>query len=164
MRLDPTMVRRQIENLLISCPELADDEVLRADMIEGETDAYKFLGEVEERRVEAESVAHELANRISRLDERSQRYERRAQAMRGLMFKIMEAANIKKIEMPAATLSIRSGTQKVIITDVDCIPDRLCRVVSEPDKAAIKSELMTGTHVPGAHLSNAEPTLSIRTK
>ena len=65
---------------------------------------------------------------------------------------------------PAIRMSGTNATGGFIITDVDCIPDRLCRVVSEPDKAAIKSELMTGTHVPGAHLSNAEPTLSIRTK
>ena len=37
--LNVERIRQQITALLLECPELGEDEVLRADMIEGNTDA-----------------------------------------------------------------------------------------------------------------------------
>jgi hypothetical protein len=96
---------------------------------------------------------------------RQERFERREKAMRAMEFKIMEAANIKKAELPEATLSIRNGQQKLIgEPDLDFVPFEFIRVKREIDRNAIKEALKAGQTVTGFELSNAEPSLSIRTK
>lgn len=165
MRLDPNIIRQQIANLLLQNPELSEDEILRADMIEGETDAFDFLRMVERQRQEAASMAGAIASNTAELGLRQERFERREKAMRALMFKIMEAADIKKAELPEATLSIRNGQQK-LVGDASpySVPAQYTREKLELDKTAIKEALKSGTTVTGFELSNAEPTLSIRTK
>ena len=69
-----------------------------------------------------------------------------------------------RIELPEATLSIRVGMPKVVVTDEAVLPDTLCRIKREPDKTKIKESLLAGNAVEGAVLSNAEHTLTIRTK
>ena len=164
MRLDVDHIRQQISNLLLACPELAEDEILRADMIEGETDANEFLIACEKKRVEAKWLAASIEFHQEELDERKKRFERSEQAMRELMFKVMQAADLRKLELPAATLSIRPGVPKVIITIEELLPLEMWRFTKSPDKTKIKETIQGGTPVPGATLSNAEPTLSIRTK
>lgn len=163
-RLDPTIVKQQIGNLLAAYPELQEDDVLRLDMIEGETEAFEFLRAVEQRRQEAASLAGAIAGNIAELGLRQERFERREKAMRALAFKVLEAADLPKVELPEATLSIRAGQSKVIITDEAVIPDVLCKITRAPDKARIKELLKQGQSVRGAELSNTEPTLSIRVK
>ena len=80
------------------------------------------------------------------------------------MFQMLQLARLRKLELPAATLSLRNGTPRVIITDEAAIPDALCRFKREPDKAAIKTTIQDGGYVAGATLSNAEETISIRTR
>lgn len=164
MRLDPNQVRLQIDALILQFPELTEDDILRADMIEAETDLHELLRMLERKRQEACSLAGAIASNIAELGLRQGRFERREQAMRAAMFKIMQWADVRKAELPEATVSIRNGTQRVIITDEANIDDILCRFKREPDKTRIKEMLTTGTSVRGAELSNAEPTLSIRTK
>ncbi len=165
MRINPSFVQHQIAALLVAYPELAEDDQLRADMIEGETDAFEFLRMVEAKRREATSLAGAVAGTIAELELRLGRFERREKAMRDLMFRVMQAADIKKAELAEATVSIRNGTPKVIITDETVLPDIACRFKREPDKTKIKELLQTEPfYVAGATLSNPEPTLSIRTK
>jgi hypothetical protein len=165
VRLDPSIIRQQISNLLLQCPELQEDEVLRADMIEGETEAFDFLRIVERQRQEAASMAGAIASNIAELGLRQERFERREKAMRGLAFKVMEAADLRKAELPEATYSIRNGQQK-LVGDVptDHVPEQYRRVKIEIDRAAIKDALKNGSVIPGFELSNAEPGLSVRTK
>lgn len=163
MRLDPNIVRQQIVNLLVQFPELEEDEQLRADMIEGETDLHEFLSMVERKRQDAAELAGAVAGSIAQLELRQGRFERREQAMRSLMFKVLQFAELRKVELPEATVSVRDGVQKVIITDEAIIPDILCRIKREPDKLKIKDLLKSGSPVRGAELSNAEPTLMVRT-
>lgn len=163
--MNPDIIRNQIASLLLLYPELQEDDVLRADMIEGSTDAHDYLRIIERKRQEASAFAGAIAGNISDLAERQERYERREKAMRELMFKILQAGDLKKLELPEATLSVRNGTPKVIITDEAALPswDSIWRIKREPNKAAIKA-LLEGGPIPGATLSNAEPVLSIRTK
>ena len=165
MCFDVNLVRLQITNLLVQFPELSEDDVLRADMIEAETEMHEFLRDVETRRREAATMAGAIASNIADLELRQQRFERREKSMRALAYKVLEAAEVTKpIELPEATYSIRKGTPKVIVTDESLLPDNLCRIKREPDKTKIKELLTSGSPVKGAELSNAEPTLSISTK
>lgn len=164
MKIDPALIKHQINNLLVQYPELADDEQLRADMIEGETELHEFLRDLELMRRNTVALIDGLTEAMSIFGLRQKRFEGREQAMRQLMFKLMEIADLKKLELPEATLSIRNGTPKVIVTDEQKLPDNLFRIKREPDKIKIKEFLQTGANLVGAELSNAEPTLSIRTK
>lgn len=164
MRLDPDIIRLQIANLIAAHPELAEDDVLRADMIEGATDAHEFLRMVERRRQEAAAFVCGIESAIGDLRLRSARYVRREEVMRELMFKVLQAGNVPKLELPEATLSVRQGTPKVVITDDQLLPHEFVRLIEQPDKISIKLALEKGETVPGAELSNAEPTLAIRVK
>ncbi len=162
--LDPLAVRLQVDQLLREYPELLEDEVLRADMIEGETDLHKFLSTAERIRQEAVAMVKGTDLVLADLLQRKRRFERRDEALRRLMFSLLQMAQLRKVELPAATLSLRNGTPYVIITDETVLPDNVIRFKREPDKAKIKAALETGAHVPGATLSNAEETISIRTR
>lgn len=164
MRLDPATVQQQIAALLVQYPELAEDEVLRADMIEGETEAFEFLSRIVRKIKETDAIVGGLFTYQGELTDRAHRMERRIEAFRALAFKIMQTADLRKAELPEATLSVRQGNAKVIITDETVVPDEYCRFKREPNKSVIKTALETGEYIPGATLSNAEPTLTVRVK
>jgi sugar-specific transcriptional regulator TrmB len=163
-RLDPQIIQQQIAELLIEYPELAEDEILRADMIEGETQAIEFLAEIVRRLEDTASLRDGVSERIRELTDRKSRFERRVEALRSMAFKVMNTADLKKVELPTATLSIRTGAPQVVIYDSTSLPADCLRIKTEPDKTAIKEKLKAGGAVPGAYLSNSEPTLSIRVK
>jgi len=75
----------------------------------------------------------------------------------------MEATELRKMELPEATLSIRSVAPSVIITDEENLPDIACKFERKPDKAKIK-ELLASGWVAGATLSNGTKSLTIRIK
>ncbi len=166
MRLDPTQVRKQIDALLVAYPQLKEDEEAWLLSLESETDFNNLLRQLERKRQESLSMCEAIESNIETLAARKYRFEHRQEAMRDIMFKLMEWAKQRKVELPEATLSIRAGTPKVVITDEALIPDELCRLKREPDRVKLK-ELLTqsGPLLNGAaFLSNAEPSLSIRTK
>lgn len=162
--MNPDLVRRQIENLKLQFPELAEDEDAWALTIESETGAVEMLRQIERRRQDAAHMAGAIASNIAELGLRQERFEGREKAMRALAFKIMEATNLRKTEMPEATYSIRAGQPKLIIKDESAVPDNLCRIKREPDKTVIKDAMMNGYSPSWAELSNGEPSLSVRVK
>jgi hypothetical protein len=162
MKLDPAMLEREIQSLIAAYPELADDEELRASMVEGSTEAFDVLARCVANEAEAKAMSTALAARMDDLKIRVSRFEKRREAMRDLIFRVMSAADLRKAELPEATLSIRPGTAKVIVSNEDDLPDDFFRVTRSVDKAAIRDALKAGKFVPGAEMSNGEDTLSIR--
>lgn len=158
-----SLVVLEIIKLLNEHPELAEDDVLRADMIEGETDANEILRKIEAERQNSLCMAGATATRIAELELRQQRFEKREKAMRDLAFKIMQAADLRKIELPEATYSVRNVAPKVMITNEDALPDAACTLIRKPVMKAIK-ELLERGPIPGATMSNGAETLSIRTR
>jgi hypothetical protein len=165
MRLDPTFVRAQIEALRYSHPEIWDgDEMLLADMLEGETNLKEFLDAAVFHMLEEEAFAQSIGDLITKIKARQQRFERRGEAMRAIAYKLMSHAEVRKVELLQATLSIRAGQPKVIITDETALPPDCVRIRTEPDRIAIKEHLARGEPVAGAELSNSEPVLAVRVK
>lgn len=165
-RLDPVFVRMQIEALRVSHPDIwdADDEKLLADMLEGETGLHEFLAAAIDRMLDADAKADGIQLLIDEWKARSARFVQRSDALRALAFKLMQQAGVRKIELVPATLSIRTGTPKVIVTDEAALPPACIRIKREPDKIAIRDHLARGEQVPGAELSNSEPQLAVRIK
>jgi Gp157 protein len=163
IEMNPSAIQQQIANLLLAHPELAEDDILRADTLEGQTDLHEFLRMIERRRQEAEHMTEAIARNIVALGERKDRIERREQAMRKLMLQVMEAANLRKVEIPEATISVRAGSERLVINDETSVPRELCRVKYTPDKERIKDMLKSGTSVNWAAIVTGEPSVTIRT-
>ena len=164
--LDPTFIRAQIENLRHTHPGIWDegDETLLADMLEAETGLNEFLARVVDVMDDAEENIDGINIKMDERKARKVRFEQRYEAMRELAKKLMDQAGVPKVVLPAATLSIRAGQPRVIITDEARLPESFVRIKREPDKHLIASYLKSGEPVPGAELSNSEPQLAIRVK
>src|SRR3990167_6910226 len=139
MRLDLAIVEKEIAVLLAANPELAEDEALRLDMIEGETEAFRVLSKLVRQIGETESTIAGLDNYINQLEARKERFEHRKHVFRALIFRLMSIADIRKAQLPEATLSIKASARKVIITDETQIPEPFWRVIREINKALINS-------------------------
>ena len=163
-RLDPTFLRAHIEALRHSHPQIASEEDQWLLTLESETDLHEFLARVVARMQDTDAKIDGIGNLIAALKARCDRFEQRSDAMRALMFKLLMQAGLKRLELAAATLSIRAGQPRVIITDEARLPENFIRIKREPDKHLIASYLKAGEHVPGAELSNAEPSLAVRVK
>jgi hypothetical protein len=161
--LDPTYVRAQIELLRIRNPEIWEDDDTVLLALESETNLFELLSRAVAHMQDAQAIADGLSNLIADLKIRRDRRLDRIDALRSLMQKLMYTAGTQRIELLRATLSIRAGQPKVIITDEAALPDRLCRIKREPDKKLIREHLESGT-VEGATLSNSEPVLTVRVK
>lgn len=163
--LNPDIIRQQIANLGMRFPQLIEDAEAWALSIESETSTFDLLRQIEKRRQEAASMAGALASNIAEIEIRQARFVEREKAMRVLAFKIMEAAELRRAEFAEATYTIRNGQQKLVgDLPLENIPSEFIRTKSELDRPLLKQALQAGRNITGFELSNAEPTLSIRTK
>jgi len=131
------------------------DQRLRADTIEGESDAIELLDRFAELVITDEVLA-ELARA------RAQRLEKRAQAHRQVVERMLIALELNEpIERSAYTAGLSYRTT-AIITDPAALPDEVVR--KAPDMRLISKLLRDGHPVDGATLSNPQPHLTIRTR
>lgn len=163
-RLDPTVIRNQVEALIALCPELADDEQLRHDMLEGSTEAFDFLSMVARRIISDKALADGTGAYINELRERKERIDRRVDGFRSLALKILQAANLKKAELPEATFSVTKGREKLTIPDPAAVHETFCKVSYSPDTALIKEALAAGTDINWAAMVTGEPSITMRIK
>lgn len=161
---DIQALRNTMDALFLEFPELADDEQFRADVMEGETAINDVLARLVNVSRDAETMAEAVKARKLEIGERQSRFERKAEAARKLILSVMEKAELPKIQLTEATLSMRHLPPAPIVQDVDALPDNCVRIERKPDMKAIKAELEGGREVPGIAMSNGRPSLTIRTK
>ncbi|MEL4072259.1 siphovirus Gp157 family protein [Ochrobactrum sp. GPK 3] len=159
---DVTVLEREFADLVAAYPELAEDDELRADTIEGETDAYRVLGKILAIERDANSMALAIGERAKELAARKDRYSRRKDAMRALLLRLLKAADLNKVSLPEATVSVGKGRAGVEIVDESLLPDNVVKMKREPDKTAIKAALDAGEDVPGAVLRVGGETITVR--
>lgn len=164
LHLDAQFVKAELAKLIEAHPELADDEALRLDTIEGETNAYAIISRALEQRQEAEMMAGAVSSRMVEMTKRRGRFERKSEAMESLIKSIMKVANLPKLTLPEATISITRPRETVGIIDIDELPQGFFKTIRQADKAAIKDALAGGQDVPGAALVIGSEGLMIRTK
>lgn len=155
-------VLREITYLLEGFPQLADDEELLRDTLEGSTDFNEVMDKLLGMMRESETLAEAVSARVGKLRERQTRLTHRAQFYRGLMHRLLEKTGLKSVALPEAKISVVNAPDKVIITDEAAIPDAFMRITKEPNKAAIKTALKNGEYVSGATLSNPGTTIQVR--
>ena len=161
--LDPDLVRRQVENLKLTNPDVFEDDELWALTLESETDFHALLTKIVRRIEDTKALASGTGERLQDLAARKLRFEHRMDSLRALLFKLMEAADLSKCELPEATISLRNVAPSVVITDEENLPDIACKFERKPDKTKIKELLATGPVI-GASMSNGSKTLTIRIK
>ena len=155
-------VLREISSLLEAFPQLAEDEGLLKDTLEGNTRFNEVMDRIVTEMKDNETLAEATSVRIGKLRERQTRLVHRSQFYRALMHRLMERAGLKSIALPEAKISVVNTPEKVIVTDESAIPDAFCKITREPNKAAIKNALKSGTYIPGATLSNGGTTIQVR--
>ncbi|MDE2105686.1 MAG: siphovirus Gp157 family protein [Patescibacteria group bacterium] len=162
--LESSFLKAEIARLIEANPELSEDEVLRADMIDGETEIAKIMAAVLNELNAARTMAVAIKSRENELQERRGRFERREASMRSLMRNIMRAADLDKIMLTEATLSIMKPRTSVNVIDVEALPQGFFKIRKDPDKTALKAALEAGERIPGAELALGDETLMIRVK
>ena len=161
---DVAYTAKAIDDMLAAYPELAEDETLRSDMIEAETDLPALASKIVQVRAERLAYAEGLNGLIKDMTARRDRFARGADGLKALLLRIMATAKLPKLTLPEATISITPGRSTVSIEDVEQLPQGTFTLVRQPDKAAIKAMIEAGEDVPGAALVTSENTLTVRTK
>lgn len=164
LAMDAAKLEGEIRHMLSVFPELADDEDLRLDTLEGETDFNRIMSRLVRVRNEKLAGAEGLSEYIGDLSERKARQVRGADGVKALMLSLMSVADIPKLVLPEATISVTKPRTSVEVTDPDALPQGTFATVRKPDAAAIKAMLEAGDDVPGATLKTGEPGLTVRTK
>ena len=154
----------QLNSLLSEYPELADDEQLRADVLEGETGITEIMERLYSVECEAKGFSAGIKERQSDLAARKKRYEHKVEAMRRLMLLVLNRADLPKMEMTEFTVSTRKVPPAVVVDDPASVPFEFGSSTWSPDKKLIKAALADGTDVPGCHMSNGDISITVRSK
>jgi hypothetical protein len=144
-------------------PDL-DDQTL-ADTLEGATDFREALATLIRSALEDECLAKALKDRLDQMKGRLSRLEARASSKRQVAVENMELADLRKLQEPDFTASVRLGPPSVTIVSEDELPiDYLLPQPPKPDRRAILEALTGGSFVPGAVLSEPKISLSVRSQ
>ena len=160
-KYDIDMLKRTIELLLERYPELREDEELKEDMLEGSTDFRETMERLLRKTQDSIYLAKACQDAERDIHNRRARFEKRVEFGRELMKRLMEAADVRKLEFPTATLSLMNTPPQVVILNEYEIPDDFMRIKKEPNKVLLK-EMLEKMDVRGATLSNGGTALVIR--
>ncbi len=141
------------------------DEQTLADTVEGITDLHEILEAVIRSALADEALAGGLKGRIADMQDRLDRLRDRASKRRQIARDIMVELDLKKLNAPDFTASIREGNPALVVLDEGAVPS----IYWEPsaprlNRQGLASELKNGAEVPGVTLSNPEPILSVRVR
>jgi hypothetical protein len=145
---------------------LGDDEQLKLDMLEGETDLFSIARRLLEANEDDEGIIEALEQQIGdrkiRKDRAGLRIERRKTAIASLM----DCAHITKLPLPEATVSLRTLKPRPKVVDENRLPGEFTTKVLliKPDLDAIKEAIERGEEIPGVIITNGGSSLSVRRK
>ena len=186
VRLDPIREAKAAAALRESIIAMAgEDEELIADSIEGETSLFELIDGLLASMAADEAFISGLEAMIDTLKARKERFAKRIETSRELITQALAIAELPKVERPSATLTIAARAPAAIVTDEAAIPSTYFKAARPTlDKKALTDalrarakalrELPTDEEacasalaclppdIPGATLSNAAPSLTIR--
>lgn len=140
----------------------ADDDALREDTIEGQTDLKELISEAIDMAEDMEDMSDVIAKRIEALKARKARMENKAEMIRAAVASALGAVNLRTMRLPAATLTLKATPPKVIISEESEIPSQFWKPQPPKlDKKALAEALKNGP-VAGATLSNGGTTIQIK--
>jgi hypothetical protein len=144
-------------------PEI--DEQTLADTLEGLTDLHDIITAILRSALADEALAAGLKGRIAEMEGRLARLQDRASKRRQIAKDVMVELDLKKLQAPDFTASIRPGTPALMVIDEAAVPS----IYWEPrepklNRQELVSDLKQGAEITGVSLSNPEAVLSVRTK
>src|SRR6185312_9947714 len=152
------------EHLLAEYREAIDEATLR-DTLEGISSLPDALATVVRSYLDDLMTAAALGMRIGDMQQRLSRIEARAEKKRATITAVMEKADIKKLEQPDFTASLRAVPPGLVVADETLIPaDYWKPQPAKLDKRGLLAALNAGTSIAGVSLGNGGTTLSVRTK
>jgi hypothetical protein len=155
--------RNSVTSLLADFPDLADDEQLRADMIEGATSFNDVIRRLVIEAKTAAGKAEGVKITVKELSERKARLEHQEERIRALILSLMQMAGLRKLPLPEATLSVTDKKPQPLKPDsVDGLPDEFIRVTRDVNMAAIHAAYKEGRIIDGIAMSNGGVVLQIR--
>ena len=141
------------------------DEELLLDMAEGETSLFECIDALLLRMSADRALVVGTDSVIADLDARKRRVEKRIALDRSLIEQAMAIAELSKVERPAATLSLAARAPALRLDDESAIPAEFWTAgPPKLERKALTDALKEGRPVPGAALSNAAPSLTVRVK
>jgi hypothetical protein len=139
------------------------DEQTLADTVEGLTDLHEIVAAIVRAALADEALATGLKCRISDMQDRLNRLQDRATKRRQIAKDVMVELDLKKLDAPDFTASIRDGVPSLIVLNEDAVPS----IYWQPTEPRLKRqelacELKQGAEIEGVALSDPEPILSVR--
>jgi hypothetical protein len=142
----------------------ADDETLR-DTVEGLTDLPELLASILRSHLDDLALLAALRTRILDMQERFARLEARAETKRALVASVMERADIKKLNEPDFTASLRQVPPGLMIANEQEVPEAYWKPQPPKlDRKALLAALNAGQVIAGAALGNGSTTIAVRTR
>ena len=141
------------------------DEQTLADTVEGLTDLHEIVQAIIRAALSDEALILGLKCRLSDMQGRLDRLQDRASKRRQIARDVMVELDLKKLNAPDFTASIREGTSSLMVIDEDAVPSIYWQP-SEPrlNRQELAYELKQGAEIAGVALSNPEPILSVRVR
>lgn len=142
---------------------VGDDDEAILGTVEGETNLIEVIALAVDRLAELKSHDEALSHLVKSYNERRDRLQNQGELLRAAISVALEAAGLKRLELPQATLTIKATPPSAVITDEAALPSKFWKP-SDPklDKRAVLAALKDGETVPGATLSNGGTTLQVR--
>lgn len=161
LSVDAGRVRFEIDRLMEAFPALAEDDQLRADMIEGEVGIETVMTRIYRSLREDEAMAEGAKALKDDLAARQKRYEARVASKKALAMAILDAADLPKLTLPVATFSVQDGKVRTVVDNVDELAQGFYQTVRQAKTDEIRAALMKGAEVPGARLEIGDAFLRI---
>ena len=165
IRIAQTDIKRALASLEL-CPGFDDDEQLKLDTLEGETELFELVRQLLDENEADEGQIAALKEQIEARKVRKERAEARIDARKAAIVSLMDCAQETCLRLPEATLSVRQLAPRPKVTDPAALPDAFVNieVVRKPDMEAIKAIYEEGQSLPGVTMTNGGTSLSVRRK
>lgn len=161
MRYDLTAI--QVAAMVAMLPD--DDDQLRADMLEGETDLYEMVSKLLGWAEEDEGAIIVLDQQMTDRAERKKRAQDRVANRREMIRALMDIGRLDKIVLPEATISKRPGKPKLDVVNDDAVPEEYQAVKLSPNKSKINEAFADAEELPNWLVrGEARDVLTVRRK
>jgi hypothetical protein len=165
---DIRLAQRDIERVLDDLNVFleGDDEQLKLDMFEGETDLFSIASRLLEANENDEGIIEALEQQIGARKVRKDRAELRIERRKSAISSLMDCAHITKLPLPEATVSLRTLKPRPKVVDVDALPAGFFteQTLRKPDHDVIADAFERGEEIPGVIVTNGGSSLSVRRK
>ena len=146
-----------------------EDEQLKLDTLEGETDLFELVSLLLDTIDEIEGMISMLDLHIDERKLRKERMKVRVQQLKDTILSLMDSAAIKKVPLPQATVFIsqRPGGWKLVVDPAE-LEDKFrndeTKTIARPNKEAIDEAVGQGILPKGILRTNGGPALNVRRK